>query len=361
MEKHEYERINNLLRTLMNRNSTTYSEISKNSENITSGSCTLTIDTIRKCFIFKINGISHPICLYPSEKKISNIKYINEISVDDLLTISNFFKHPQLIEFFKGFASKIHSHEISDINNLQNQLDFKALKTDLNNYYTKIFIDDTFVLKTTLDILNTKIATDINNIINIISKINDLLKYLAINNEDIENEFYEINIPIKVNEINDMKVIDLLTPDKIKNNQELQNLLRGQQGIQGIPGIQGEKGERGPQGPKGDDASDSWLSWLLSGLSTSATIANAIANNSAITGLQSQIATLAGTVSALGITVASLGVSQLTTTVANTIRDVALGLSCFALLYKTLDSINNSNFNLNNSTVKKNWKRIYCN
>lgn len=255
MEKHEYERINNLLRTLMNRNSTTYSEISKNSENITSGSCTLTIDTIRKCFIFKINGISHPICLYPSEKKISNIKYINEMNVDDLLTISNFLKHPQLIEFFKGFASKIHSHEISDINNLQNQLDLKALrtdldnyslKTDLNNYYTKIFIDDTFVLKTTFDILNTKITTDINNITNKISKINDLLKYLAINNEDIENEFYEINIPIKVNEINDMKVIDLLTPDKIKNNQELQNLLRGQQGIQGIPGIQGEKGERGP-------------------------------------------------------------------------------------------------------------------
>ena len=76
--------IENTMKSLMNKNTVVYSNHSKTSDTLSNGICSLTINSINKSFIFTY--AKNNITISPLNNSITNLQFINEISVDDLIT-----------------------------------------------------------------------------------------------------------------------------------------------------------------------------------------------------------------------------------------------------------------------------------
>ena len=77
------------VKSLMNKNAVIYSNRSKSTESLSNGSCSLTINTLNKSFVFS-SGQSlgrNNVIINPLNQAISNLNLINDIHVDDIILL----------------------------------------------------------------------------------------------------------------------------------------------------------------------------------------------------------------------------------------------------------------------------------
>ena len=87
--------IETTMKSLMNRNIVSYSNRSKTTEILSNDVLHLSINSVTKSFVFAYANNSISISML--ENAISNLKYINDISVDDLITAKNKMNNQYLI------------------------------------------------------------------------------------------------------------------------------------------------------------------------------------------------------------------------------------------------------------------------
>ena len=86
------------VKSLMNKNAVIYSNRSKSTESLSNGSCSLTINTLNKSFVFSYGSSNlgpfgsgqslgrNNVIINPLNQAISNLNLINDIHVDDIIT-----------------------------------------------------------------------------------------------------------------------------------------------------------------------------------------------------------------------------------------------------------------------------------
>ena len=82
---YNYIRLENQIKSLMNKNYSSNSGVSQIAQQLQSGNFQLYIDTVTKQFIFKYHSINNPIGIEPINNKIINVKYINDVDVSKLI------------------------------------------------------------------------------------------------------------------------------------------------------------------------------------------------------------------------------------------------------------------------------------
>lgn len=100
--------INNQVRTLLNNTTSIYSQRSKEAEILSYGNLSLTLDTIRRGFVFK-SGIfeTDSIEISPVTNNIQNLEYINDtIKVSDILTGDAWFTNEKVREVLNNYITK---------------------------------------------------------------------------------------------------------------------------------------------------------------------------------------------------------------------------------------------------------------
>ena len=162
--------IETTMKSLMNRNIVSYSNRSKTTEILSNDVLHLSINSVTKSFVFTYANNSISISML--ENAISNLKYINDISVDDLITAKNIMNNQYLIDSFSSINNVLDlykKHILIDEDNdtitivndiIVNKIDAKSLFingvdyykefTDLNNYVDK-FVEETDVKFTSID------------------------------------------------------------------------------------------------------------------------------------------------------------------------------------------------------------------
>ena len=102
----QFEKIENIVRALMNKNSVVYSNHSKTSDTLSNGICTLQINSVDKSFVFTY-GRNH-VLISPLDNSIKNLELINnDIRVDDLLTGENIMKNQYIRDAFAAINNVI--------------------------------------------------------------------------------------------------------------------------------------------------------------------------------------------------------------------------------------------------------------
>ena len=162
--------IETTMKSLMNRNIVSYSNRSKTTEILSNDVLHLSINSVTKSFVFTYANNSISISML--ENAISNLKYINDISVDDLITAKNIMNNQYLIDSFSSINNVLDlykKHILIDEDNdtitivndiIVNKIDVKSLFingvdyykefTDLNNYEDN-FVEETDVKFTSID------------------------------------------------------------------------------------------------------------------------------------------------------------------------------------------------------------------
>ena len=162
--------IETTMKSLMNRNIVSYSNRSKTTEILSNDVLHLSINSVTKSFVFTYANNSISISML--ENAISNLKYINDISVDDLITAKNIMNNQYLIDSFSSINNVLDLYKnhilIDEDNNtitivndiIVNKIDAKSLFIngvdyykefiDLNNYVDK-FVEETDVKFTSID------------------------------------------------------------------------------------------------------------------------------------------------------------------------------------------------------------------
>ena len=83
---YDYIRLENQIKALMNRNYVSSSSHSQRAEEIVDGACNLYVDTVQKYFTFKYAGINDPVYIDPINKRLLNVKFINDVDISKLLS-----------------------------------------------------------------------------------------------------------------------------------------------------------------------------------------------------------------------------------------------------------------------------------
>ena len=110
------------VKSLMNKNAVIYSNRSKSTESLSNGSCSLTINTLNKSFVFSYGSSSlgpsrvfgtpnHNVIINPLNQAISNLNLINDIHVDDIITAQNIMKNQYLIDMFSNIDAVLNLYK----------------------------------------------------------------------------------------------------------------------------------------------------------------------------------------------------------------------------------------------------------
>lgn len=166
--------INNTLRTVINNSNSIYSQHSKESEFLSVGSCSLSIESTRKSFIFKSGALNNSkIIISPLTHNIQNLEYINDtIKVSDLLTADAWFDNEKVKKLLAQYATK----------------------KEINENYG--WVNEEFEMKKDIE--------------------DQTLASLSINSN--------VNINGTLNDIN---IIEILTPERLLSDQDLLDKIRG--------------------------------------------------------------------------------------------------------------------------------------
>ena len=169
--------IENTMKSLMNKNTVVYSNHSKTSDTLSNGICSLTINSINKSFIFTY--AKNNITISPLNNSITNLQFINEISVDDLITAKNIMNNQYLIDTFSNINNileiyqkyvKIENETVMINKLLINGVDIEKELSDLNRYVDR-YIEDADVK---FEVINESILNLNNNTITVNEEISDI-------------------------------------------------------------------------------------------------------------------------------------------------------------------------------------------
>ena len=179
--------IENTMKSLMNKNTVVYSNHSKTSDTLSNGICSLTINSINKSFIFTY--AKNNITISPLNNSITNLQFINEISVDDLITAKNIMNNQYLIDTFSNINNileiyqkyvKIENETVMINKLLINGVDIEKELSDLNRYVDR-YIEDADVK---FEVINESILNLNNNTITVNEEISDInYKYIEFREE----------------------------------------------------------------------------------------------------------------------------------------------------------------------------------
>ena len=186
--------IENTMKSLMNKNTVVYSNHSKTSDTLSNGICSLTINSINKSFIFTY--AKNNITISPLNNSITNLQFINEISVDDLITAKNIMNNQYLIDTFSNINKILESYqkyvkienETVMINKLLiNGVDIEKELSDLNRYVDR-YIEDADVK---FEVINESILNLNNNTITVNEEISDINDKYTEFREEFKNHTHD--------------------------------------------------------------------------------------------------------------------------------------------------------------------------
>ena len=117
-----------LLTAALNKNQVTFSQVAKTAEQLSNGALKLKTDPMNKEFVFEYMNKKAYIDL--NALRIGGLKYLNNILIDSILTTVELDEVYKIIDQVKGEllnkADKVHTHSISDVNDLQSTLNGKG-------------------------------------------------------------------------------------------------------------------------------------------------------------------------------------------------------------------------------------------
>ena len=181
------------VKSLMNKNAVIYSNRSKSTESLSNGSCSLTINTLNKSFVFSYGSSSlgrNNVIINPLNQAISNLNLINDIHVDDIITAQNIMKNQYLIDMFSNIDAVLNLYKKFVVIDEQNE------SVSLTRGSVKIakLISEQITSKS----LNTESL--LINGVDLVKELNDLNSYV-----DRFVEETDLNFTIVNKEINDFK------------------------------------------------------------------------------------------------------------------------------------------------------------
>ena len=178
------------VKSLMNKNAVIYSNRSKSTESLSNGSCSLTINTLNKSFVFSYGTPNHNVIINPLNQAISNLNLINDIHVDDIITAQNIMKNQYLIDMFSNIDAVLNLYKKFVVIDEQNE------SVSLTRGSVKIakLISEQITSKS----LNTESL--LINGVDLVKELNDLNSYV-----DRFVEETDLNFTIVNKEINDFK------------------------------------------------------------------------------------------------------------------------------------------------------------
>ena len=191
---HKINSIENTMKSLMNKNTVVYSNHSKTSDTLSNGICSLTINSINKSFIFTY--AKNNITISPLNNSITNLQFINEISVDDLITAKNIMNNQYLIDTFSNINKILESYQkYVKIENetvmikklLINGVDIEKELSDLNRYVDR-YIEDADVK---FEVINESILNLNNNTITVNEEISDINDKYTEFREEFKNHTHD--------------------------------------------------------------------------------------------------------------------------------------------------------------------------
>lgn len=113
-----------LLIAALNKNQVSFAQIAKSAESISSGSLKLKLDSGGKVFVFEY--LDKKVVLELNGLRLKGLKYLNDILIDDILTKGELDEVYRILEQVQeellNKADKEHTHEISDVNGLEEKL-----------------------------------------------------------------------------------------------------------------------------------------------------------------------------------------------------------------------------------------------
>ena len=186
--------IENTMKSLMNKNTVVYSNHSKTSDTLSNGICSLTINSINKSFIFTY--AKNNITISPLNNSITNLQFINEISVDDLITAKNIMNNQYLIDTFSNINNileiyqkyvKIENETVMINKLLINGVDIEKELSDLNRYVDR-YIEDADVK---FEVINESILNLNNNTITVNEEISDINDKYTEFREEFKNHTHD--------------------------------------------------------------------------------------------------------------------------------------------------------------------------
>ena len=186
--------IENTMKSLMNKNTVVYSNHSKTSDTLSNGICSLTINSINKSFIFTY--AKNNITISPLNNSITNLQFINEISVDDLITAKNIMNNQYLIDTFSNINKileiyqkyvKIENETVMINKLLINGFDIEKELSDLNRYVDR-YIEDADVK---FEVINESILNLNNNTITVNEEISDINDKYTEFREEFKNHTHD--------------------------------------------------------------------------------------------------------------------------------------------------------------------------
>ena len=186
--------IENTMKSLMNKNTVVYSNHSKTSDTLSNGICSLTINSINKSFIFTY--AKNNITISPLNNSITNLQFINEISVDDLITAKNIMNNQYLIDTFSNINKileiyqkyvKIENETVMINKLLINGVDIEKELSDLNRYVDR-YIEDADVK---FEVINESILNLNNNTITVNEEISDINDKYTEFREEFKNHTHD--------------------------------------------------------------------------------------------------------------------------------------------------------------------------
>ena len=181
------------VKSLMNKNAVIYSNRSKSTESLSNGSCSLTINTLNKSFVFSYGTPClgrNNVIINPLNQAISNLNLINDIHVDDIITAQNIMKNQYLIDMFSNIDAVLNLYKKFVVIDEQNE------SVSLTRGSVKIakLISEQITSKS----LNTESL--LINGVDLVKELNDLNRYV-----DRFVEETDLNFTIVNKEINDFK------------------------------------------------------------------------------------------------------------------------------------------------------------
>ena len=191
---HKINSIENTMKSLMNKNTVVYSNHSKTSDTLSNGICSLTINSINKSFIFTY--AKNKITISPLNNSITNLQFINEISVDDLITAKNIMNNQYLIDTFSNINKileiyqkyvKIENETVMINKLLINGVDIEKELSDLNRYVDR-YIEDADVK---FEVINESILNLNNNTITVNEEISDINDKYTEFREEFKNHTHD--------------------------------------------------------------------------------------------------------------------------------------------------------------------------
>ena len=153
---YEYQYLLQQIKSIANKEHVVSSNRAKSAEEITNGSLSVVVDIIQKYFAFKCSGLSEPVYIDPIGQRILNIKYINDVNVEELIGgITN--GYGITIEEQPGGVYKVSVVDNmfalqEDVDDITSKFDEYTTTEELEqNYYNKTDTDATFLKKNGLN------------------------------------------------------------------------------------------------------------------------------------------------------------------------------------------------------------------